>query len=211
MSDHEESLAPGEAGCQLFLISPPGLEQPTDFAGRLDQALAEGGIAGFLLREPARHGAKLARPLQEVCRAHGVAFLVEDDLAIGLELGVDGLHLTATATVTAARTAIGSGRILGAECGTSRHLAMLAGEQGADYVGFGDALRAPGEAVVDLVGWWSGLFVLPSLALGRIEAGNCAPLVRAGADFLGVSGAVWSHPEGAGAGVRALRKATAEA
>jgi thiamine-phosphate pyrophosphorylase len=40
---------------------------------------------------------------------------------------------------------------------------------------------------------------------------NCAPLVRAGADFLAVVGCVWNHPDGPAAGVRALNAAIAEA
>jgi thiamine-phosphate pyrophosphorylase len=49
------------------------------------------------------------------------------------------------------------------------------------------------------------------VAIGGITAANCAPLVRAGADFLAVVSAVWSHPEGAAAGVRAMNRAIAEA
>jgi thiamine-phosphate pyrophosphorylase len=35
--------------------------------------------------------------------------------------------------------------------------------------------------------------------------------VRAGADFLAVVGAVWNHPEGPAAGVRAMNTAIAKA
>ena len=49
------------------------------------------------------------------------------------------------------------------------------------------------------------------MAIGGITAENCAPLVRAGADFLAVVGAVWGHPEGAAAGVRAMNAAIAKA
>ena len=48
---------------------------------------------------------------------------------------------------------------------------------------------------------------LPCVAIGGINAGNCAPLVQAGADFLAVSAAVWAHPDGAAAGVRAINTA----
>jgi thiamine-phosphate pyrophosphorylase len=52
---------------------------------------------------------------------------------------------------------------------------------------------------------------LPVVAIGGITPANCAPLVRAGADFLAVVSAVWNHPEGAAAGVRAMNAAIAEA
>jgi thiamine-phosphate pyrophosphorylase len=51
------------------------------------------------------------------------------------------------------------------------------------------------------------MFELPSVAIGGITAANCAPLVRAGADFLAVVGAVWNHPEGPAQGVRAMNAA----
>jgi thiamine-phosphate pyrophosphorylase len=42
------------------------------------------------------------------------------------------------------------------------------------------------------------------VAIGGITAGNAAPLIEAGADFLAVSGAVWAHPQGPRAGVAAF-------
>jgi len=48
---------------------------------------------------------------------------------------------------------------------------------------------------------------LPSCAIGGITAENCGPLVTAGTNFLAVVGSVWNHPEGPGAGVKALNAA----
>jgi thiamine-phosphate pyrophosphorylase len=45
---------------------------------------------------------------------------------------------------------------------------------------------------------------VPCVAVGGITAGNCGPLIAAGADFLAVSAGVWQHPEGAAAAVRAF-------
>ena len=63
----------------------------------------------------------------------------------------------------------------------------------------------------EILHWWSELMELPCCAIGGITAENCAPLVQAGADFLAVVGAVWSHPDGPAAGVRALNAAIAAA
>jgi thiamine-phosphate pyrophosphorylase len=106
--------------------------------------------------------------------------------------------------------------MLGITCHASRHLAMEAGEIGADYVAFGaffptstkETLHRPEP---DLLEWWSEMFEIPCVAIGGITAANCAPLVRAGADFLAVVGAVWNHPEGPAAGVRAMNTAIAKA
>ena len=101
---------------------------------------------------------------------------------------------------------------LGVTCHDSRDLAMQAGEDGADYVAFGAFFptvtkEAPTRAEVEILAWWSELMELPCVAIGGITAANCGPLVVAGASFLAVVGAVWSHPEGPGAGVRAMNAA----
>jgi thiamine-phosphate pyrophosphorylase len=206
-----EAIARDEAGCQLFLISPPA-PSADGFADALDAALGEAPIAGFLLRldEPDQ-APTLAPALQQVCRARGVAFLVQDDLALALELGADGLHLNGTAMVGAARSALGEERIIGAACGISRDRAMTAGEDGADYVAFGALDRGVNERLTDLLGWWSELFVLPCLALAASGPEEVPVLARAGADFVAASETVWRHPQGPAAGVRAMRDAIARA
>jgi thiamine-phosphate pyrophosphorylase len=93
---------------------------------------------------------------------------------------------------------------------------MEAGEAGADYVAFGaffptSTKDTQHRAAPEILEWWSGMFELPCVAIGGITAENCAPLVRAGADFLAVVGAVWGHPGGPAAGVRAMNAAIAEA
>jgi thiamine-phosphate pyrophosphorylase len=199
---------PGAPGCQLLLISPPELD-PARFEPQLAAALAGGGSAGFLLR--------LARPqdvraaalrLQPVC-AGRVAFLLQDEVDLALELGADGVHSGAPGTVVAARAALGPERILGASCGASRHDAMVAGDAGADYIAFGDPGRPPTAEVHELIAWWSELFVLPCLVEGAASLADCAALASAGADFVGVSALVWQDARGPAASVAELRRAIA--
>ena len=111
-------------------------------------------------------------------------------MALALTLGADGVHLSDPAGVGVGRARIGPDRILGASCGGSRHAAMLAGEDGADYIAFGEPGSMP--SLLELAAWWSGLFVLPCLAEGARDVASVAPLVQARADFVGVSGAVWT-------------------
>lgn len=77
--------------------------------------------------------------------------------------------------------------ILGAGCGLSRHDAMVAGEQGADYVSFGPW----GPEAAEVLGWWQETMELPCVAAGGITAGNAAEVARAGADFVLLRSAVW--------------------
>ncbi len=116
----------------------------------------------------------------------------------------------------AARMLLGPERTLGVTCHDSRHLAMQAGEDGADYVAFGAFFPTGSKEVmhhaeVEILAWWSDLMEIPSVAIGGITPANCAPLIQAGADFLAVIGAVWAHPDGPAAGVRAMNAAIAAA
>jgi thiamine-phosphate pyrophosphorylase len=101
---------------------------------------------------------------------------------------------------------------LGVTCHASLDLAFAAGEAGADYVAFGaffptTTKEASTRAEPELLTWWSDIATIPCVAIGGITAANCAPLVAAGANFLAVVGAVWSHPDGPAAGVRVLNNA----
>ena len=63
-------------------------------------------------------------------------------------------------------------------------------------------LAAKYRATPELLRDWSDTTVVPCCAIGGITAQNCGPLVEAGADFLAVIGAVWSHPRGPREAVR---------
>jgi thiamine-phosphate pyrophosphorylase len=45
---------------------------------------------------------------------------------------------------------------------------------------------------------------VPCVAIGGITPDNAKPLVDAGADFIAVSGAVWSYPHGPAEAVKAF-------
>jgi len=89
---------------------------------------------------------------------------------------------------------------IGVTCHASRHLAMEAGEAGADYVAFGAFFPSPTKASehraeTELLTWWQNLMEIPCVAIGGITPDNCLPLVQAGADFLAVSAAIWNGNE----------------
>ena len=111
-----------------------------------------------------------------------------------------------------ARAALGPNRIVGVTCHDSTDLAFTAAEAGADYVAFGAffptaSKAAKSKASPELLRQWSEVTTVPCVAIGGITAENCGALVEAGADFLAVIGAVWSHPDGPAKGVKALNDA----
>jgi thiamine-phosphate pyrophosphorylase len=187
------------SGCQLYLISP--LEVGGHFPARLEHALAAGPVAAFQFRVKGvdqHEAARLAEPLQAICRRHDVAFIVNDSVSLAKRLGADGVHLgQGDGDVREAREVLGREAQIGVTCHASRHLAMEAGEAGADYVAFGAFFPSGTKASEhrpepELLAWWQRLMEIPCVAIGGITPENCKPLIDAGADFLAVSGAVWS-------------------
>lgn len=192
--------------CQLYLISP--LDVAGAFSERLERALAAGPVAAFQFRVKGvdeHEAARLAAPLQEICAARDCAFIVNDSVSLARRLKADGVHLgQGDGEVREARELLGREAQIGVTCHASRHLAMEAGEAGADYVAFGsffpsgtkDSEHRPQDRPgPEILAWWQRLFEIPCVAIGGITPANCAPLVSAGADFLAVSGAIWADDE----------------
>ena len=212
-----EAGPPGDP-CRLYLVTPttagPG------FADTLARALDAGDVAAVQLRLKQAGDDEWQRAidaLRPVAQSRGVAFLLNDRADLVASTGCDGVHVGQEDTAaTEARRLIGLDLTLGVTCHDSRDLAMQAGEAGADYVAFGAFFptatkEAPTRAEPAILSWWSELMELPCVAIGGITAENCAPLVTAGAGFLAVVGAVWNHPDGPAAGVRAMNAAVAAA
>lgn len=213
------------AHCRLYLISPPAIELP-QFAEALEEAFAgrmadphpnlppsrgkENIVGAFQLRLKNASDAeilKAAEVLLPICQEHGAAFIMNDRPDLAVKCNADGVHLGQDdMSIQDARAIIGEDRIIGVSCHDSRHLAMEAGEQGADYVAFGafyptkskspDKLARYGTPKPDILQWWQEFMVLPCVAIGGITPANCPPLVAAGADFIAAITAVWEHPKG---------------
>jgi thiamine-phosphate pyrophosphorylase len=198
--------------CRLYLVTPPQVE-PVSFREALARALDAGDVAAVQLRlKDVSDGVvrRVIDVLRPVAQSRDVAFLLNDRPDLAAQTGCDGCHVGQEDTpAREARRLLGPDAMLGVSCHGSRDLAFTAGEDGADYVAFGAFFASPTkatpvEAEPEILRWWSELSELPCVAIGGITAENCAPLVRAGADFLAVVSAVWSHPEGPAAGVKAL-------
>lgn len=202
--------------CQLYLISPPDVAGA--FPDRLERALTAGPVAAFQFRVKGvdeHEAARLAAPLQAICAAHDCAFIVNDSVALARRLRADGVHLgQSDGEAREAREMLGREAQIGVTAHASRHLAMEAGEAGADYVAFGAFFPSTTKAsehrpAPEILAWWQQLFEIPCVAIGGITPANCGPLVTAGADFLAVSHAVWGGDEAAA--VQAFHRAIAAA
>lgn len=197
--------------CELYLITPPQIDDLDTFSELLDQTLATGAVACLQLRlkdvddDSIRAAAQKIMP---VCRAHDVAFILNDNAVLAHELDADGVHLgQGDGDVRAARTLLGHDKDIGVTCHDSRHLAFEAGEAGADYVAFGaffdtETKQTDARPDLDILSVWDEVTDLPCVAIGGITVENCRLLADAGAHFVAVSSGVWGHPKGPVAAVR---------
>ena len=219
-------------GCLLYLISPPFIGDVSAFAEELALALETGkkqiGALQLRLKDNAPAGEqqrlteapatpevilRTAEVLRPLCANYGVAFIMNDSVEMAGACGADGVHLgQEDGDVAEARAVLGEEAIIGVSAHASRHLAMEAGEAGADYVAFGAfypttskspaALAHWGTPTPEILSWWSTETILPCVAIGGITPANAAPLVAAGADFIAVLSGVWSDPRGVAAAVQ---------
>jgi thiamine-phosphate pyrophosphorylase len=199
--------------CRLYLITPPRIDDLAGFGHVLAHALDAGDVAALQIRlkdMPDEIVAAAVDVLSPICKARGVAVILNDRPDLAAKLGCDGVHIgQEDGTVAEARRLMGPDRMVGVTCHDSRHLAMEAAEAGADYVAFGAFFPtatkdAPTRADPEILSIWQEVMEIPCVAIGGITVENARGLAAAGADFLAVSAGVWSYGDGPAAAVKAL-------
>lgn len=209
---------------RLYLVSPPQIDLPK-FTSQVKEAFSGGDVACLQLRLKGVSDDEIlqaAEALLPICEQNGTAFIINDSPQLTKKSGAHGVHLGQDdGSVAAAKKLLGEDGIVGVSCHDSRHLAMVAGEQGADYVAFGafhpttsksaEALAKYGVPTPDILAWWQAYIVLPCVAIGGINPANCGALAAAGADFVAAITAVWSHPKGPKVAVAEFNTAIKEA
>ena len=133
-----------------------------------------------------------AAEMLRICRGEGARLIVNDDLALALEIGADGVHLGRDdGDLAAARAALGPERILGVSCYADLASAERAAAAGADYVAFGaiypsSTKPAAALAPLALVGQAKARLGLPVAVIGGITLERVPELIAAGADMVAV-------------------------
>ena len=209
MPDHHNK--PPRQTPRLYLVTPP-VAAPSDLPPDLGSVLAAAQVAAVLLRlAPAdeRRLTNLIKAVAEPVQKAGAALVVEGHVELVGRAGADGAHLDGGAALEAAVPHLKPDRIAGAGALASRHDAMVAAEQGADYVMFGepapDGTRPAFAAVIERVEWWSEVFQIPCVAYAE-TLDEVAALAAAGADFVALGPSAFTDTRGIGA---ALADATA--
>ncbi len=200
---------------RLTLVTP-AVEDAAAFAPLLKEALAAADVAAVWLRlahTDERTLTNRIKALAPVAQEHGAALLVDGHAGIAVRGGADGAHLTGIEEFAAAVGSLKPDRVAGCGGLASRHDAMQAAEDGADYVMFGEPERGrrPSlEAVLERVEWWAEVFEVPCVAYAG-GPDEIAPLAAAGADFVAIGDWLWSDARGAPAALKAAGDALAAA
>jgi thiamine-phosphate pyrophosphorylase len=151
-----------------------------------------------------------AEALRVVCASMGVPLIINDRTDIALAVDAAGVHLgRSDLPVHIARGLLGPDKIVGGTAATLEE-AIEAQKEGADYVGFGHIYPSsskdkPGKAkgpggLIEIC----ATLTIPVIAIGGINIGNFAPVIKAGAYGIAVIGAVCAsdNPEAAAAALR---------
>lgn len=202
---------PDRPPCRLYLITPPSIPDLDAFATVLDQALAAGDVAALQIRlkpaddEVIREAVAVLAP---IARRYDVAVILNDWPDLARATGCDGVHIgQGDGSLAEARRIMGPDAMIGVTCHDDRDLAWDAAEGGADYVAFGafyptttkDTVHTP---PLELLTVWQETVETPCVAIGGITVDTAEVVARAGADFVAVSGGIWSYDGGAAAAVK---------
>jgi thiamine-phosphate pyrophosphorylase len=189
---------------RLYLATTE-VDDPSSLIASLPGLLAAADVAAMLLRlKPTDQRSMISRikALAPAVQAGGAALLLDGHVELVARAGADGAHLTGIEAMEEALPSLKPDRIAGIGGLTTRHDSMAAGEQGADYVLFGEpdaSGRRPSiEAIAERLQWWAELFEPPCVgfAASREEIGEFA---AAGADFILVGDLIWTDSRGAAA------------
>jgi len=182
----------------LYAITPDGATEAACFE-KVSIAL-DAGLGALQYRDKSGIWAdrlRLARKLGELCRAARVPLIINDDLALAIESGADGVHLGRDEMHLLETAASTSPRLLvGVSCYNDLARAREAITRGADYIAFGSlypsrtkpaAIRCE-PAVLRAA---RAELAVPIVAIGGITPENGHAVIEAGADYLAAISSVF--------------------
>ena len=204
--------------CQIYLITPPQIDDLPAFCKALDSALRAAPVACLQIRLKEVNGDKTdssaiiqaAKAIIPICHAKNTLVLINDDPEIAKQCGADGVHLGQNdMDYFSSRELLGGDAIIGITCHNSKGLGFEAAQAGADYVAFGAFFetatkQAKARAELEILEWWQEAVEIPSVAIGGITVDNAQTLIEAGADFLAISSGVWDYKDGPASAISRL-------
>ncbi len=180
----------------LYLITPPALEQPERFLANLEQALVAGVrlVQLRLFDLPRAALVETGLAARALCQRHGARMLVNGDPELALAVGADGVHLNSRALRASSTRPLAPPMLLAASCHDAADLAQAA-RLGADFAVLSPVLPTRSHPDADPLGW-DGFAALVEAAV--------VPVFALGGMRPGLRGDAWSHGGQGIAGIRGL-------
>ena len=183
----------------IYLISPNKIYP--QFYQDLKKVVKTGKIGLFQLRlkkYSIKQKIEIGKKIFQICKKYNVRFLVNDDPILSKKLNADGCHLgQKDMNIADARKIIGS-KIVGITCHNSINLAKAAIKDKADYIAFGaffstKTKKVKYKASPKILNKVKKITKIPIVAIGGINISNYKKLLLNNANFLAISGYVWSN------------------
>ncbi|MCQ4636851.1 thiamine phosphate synthase [Anaerovorax odorimutans] len=167
------------------------------------EAALKGGATCIQLREKEMSDADFlaeAIEMKELCSRYGVPLIINDNVEVAVKSGADGVHVgQRDMEASQVRKRIGNAMILGVSAQTVSQ-ALLAEENGADYLGVGavfststktDAREVSHQTLKEICQAVS----IPVCAIGGISRDNLLQLKGSGADGVALVSAIFSSSD----------------
>jgi len=195
--------------CQLYLITPPQIKDVDLFCLNLEAALSAAPVSCLQIRLKNENNEceddfiilSLFNKIKPICDKYGTLIIINDNPYVAKKARADGVHLgQKDADYSHAREILGHEAIIGITCHNSKELAFKAVSSGADYVAFGafyssETKYIKHKANMEILEWWQEAMEIPCVAIGGIDISNVENIIKAGADFIALSNAIWSNSE----------------
>lgn len=185
-------------GFNLLLITDRNQTGSVRLIDIVEDAL-KGGVRGVQLREKdlsSRELYELAYDMRKLTSRYDAKLLINDRVDIALAVDADGVHLGLNSMpIHRVRRLLGGGKLIGVSCHNQIN-AIMAQENGADYITFGPVYYTPSKANygkpvgVDVLETVAHLLQIPVFALGGIKMDNIREVTAAGADGIALVSAI---------------------
>lgn len=153
--------------------------------------------------------------LRAMTREAGAALVVNDDVALAVAVGADGVHVgQQDLPLPAVRQVVGRDMAIGISTHSPQQ-ARAAVAEGADYIGVGPLFATQTKADVcepvglEYLDWVAANIALPFVAIGGIKRHNVAEVVRRGAPCVALVSEITAAAD-IGEAIRAVRAEMAE-
>ncbi|WP_239615730.1 thiamine phosphate synthase [Cohnella mopanensis] len=173
---------------RLYAITGEQFHPGRDLIEVMEEAIL-GGVDIIQLRDKTSEKRELlrkAKALRELTLKHDVTFIVNDHIDVALEVDADGIHLgQEDLSLLEARKIVGN-KIIGISTHALQE-ALLAEQQGADYIGVGPVFPTATKAdvvapvTVSYVREVARTIKIPFVAIGGIKLHNVDEVLQAGA------------------------------